>query len=707
MNLMQNNRILVVDDNPAIHTDFKKILRESATRSEQLDSAEAILFGDILKGPSEIQDFEIDSAMQGRDGLAMVRQAVEAGRPYATAFVDVRMPPGWDGIETVARMWEVQPDLQVVICTAYSDYSWEDMMRRFGRSDNLLILKKPFDNVEVLQLAHALTKKWQVTKQASLRLEEMDVMVRQRTQELQTAHDRLRGSEERFSKAFHASPIPMAIHTLEEGRFADANEAFLRMTGYRRQELIGRTVGELSLCPDLESRAWPVLRAQRNVQNIECQVASNAGESRQALISLETFNLGGQPHVLMIAEDLTDKRKLEAELRQAQKMEAVGQLAAGVAHDFNNILTIIQGHASLQLAVNEIDVDVADSFRHIAGAAERAAHLTRQLLAFSRKQVMQPRRLDLNALVRQISTVLPRLIGEHIRLLTDFAPDLPAVFADDCNMEQILLNLAVNARDAMPTGGTITLRTEDVSIDDNHLRRVPEAISGRYVCLSVRDTGIGMDLPTRNRIFEPFFTTKEVGKGTGMGLATVYGIVKQHDGWVEVESETGEGSTFKIYLPVCEEAPEVESRVIAFSPRPLGAGRTVLVVEDDPSVRGLVKEILQHYHYRVIEAEDGEEALALAREYSNEIVLLLTDMVMPRGISGRDLAQRLLADRPDLKVIYTSGYSTELFDSSLALEEGVNYLPKPYTSGMLAEILRGALEVGGPGSQAQAVPEGA
>ena len=200
MNLMQNNRVLVVDDNPAIHTDFRKILRHAATRSEHLDSAEAILFGDIKDGPGAIEDFEIDSAMQGQEGLEMVQQAMEAGRPYATAFVDVRMPPGWDGIETVARMWKVQPDLQVVICTAYSDYSWEDMMRRFGRSDNLLILKKPFDNVEVLQLAHALTKKWQVTKQAALRLEELDVMVRRRTEELQIVNDRLRSSEERFSK---------------------------------------------------------------------------------------------------------------------------------------------------------------------------------------------------------------------------------------------------------------------------------------------------------------------------------------------------------------------------------------------------------------------------------------------------------------------------------------------------------------------------
>jgi PAS domain S-box-containing protein len=705
MSLMQNNRILVVDDNPAIHADFKKILLESANRNDQrLESAEAVLFGDVTARPSELQHFRIDSAMQGRDGLAMVRQAVAAGEPYATAFVDVRMPPGWDGIETVARMWEAQPDLQVVICTAYSDYSWEDMMRRFGHSENLLILKKPFDNVEVLQLAHALTRKWQVTRQAALRIEEIDIMVRQRTQELQTAHDRLTASEERFSKAFHLSPIPMAIRTLAEGRFADANEAFQRMTGFKAGELIGTTGEQLNLSATLDTHAWPLLRSQKNVRNLECQVTTSTGELREALVSLEVFNLGDDAHVLMIVEDLTDKRKLEAELRQAQKMEAVGQLAAGVAHDFNNILTIIQGHASLQMMATDMDQDVADSFTHIASAAERAAHLTRQLLAFSRKQVMQPRRLVLNVLVRQISTVLPRLIGEHIQLITDLAPDLPSVFADDCNMEQIVLNLTVNARDAMPNGGTLTMRTEEVTVDDDYLSRVPDAVSGRYVCLSVRDTGTGMDLETRSHIFEPFFTTKEIGKGTGMGLATVYGIVKQHDGWLEVESEAGKGSTFKIYLPVCDHAPELPPQVVPFSPHPLGAGHTVLVVEDDPAVRSLVKEILIHHHYRVIEAADGEEALSVARQHGDEIVLLLTDMVMPRGISGRELANRLLAEHPDLKVIYTSGYSPDLFETSMGLQDGVNYLPKPYTSSMLAQILRGALEVEASDPEAELAP---
>jgi len=529
-------------------------------------------------------------------------------------------------------------------------------------------------------------------------------MVRQRTHELQAAHDSLRNSEERFSTAFHASPIPMAIHTLEEGRFVDANGAFLKMSGFSRGQFVEHTAAELDFCPDLEARAWPLLLAEKNVRNLECHVTSATGELRQALVSLEILELGHEPHVLMIAEDLTEKRKLEAELRQAQKMEAVGQLAAGVAHDFNNILTVIQGHASLQSAVPGMEPDVLDSFQHIASAAERAAHLTRQLLAFSRKQVMQPRRLDLNTLVRQINKVLPRLIGEHIRLVTDLAPELPAIFADDCNMEQILLNLTVNARDAMASGGTLTIRTQAVSVDDDHLHGVPDAGSGQYVCLSVRDTGIGMDLQTRGHIFEPFFTTKEVGKGTGMGLATVYGIVKQHDGWLEVESEIGSGSTFKIYLPICKEAAEADSRVIAFTPRPTGAGHTVLVVEDDPAVRGLVKQILHHHHYRVLEAEDGEEALALAREHNGEIVLLLTDMVMPRGISGRDLAERLIANQPGLKVIYTSGYSPELFDGTLNLEAGVNYLPKPYTSATLTQILRTALDTGANGSQAHIAP---
>jgi two-component system, cell cycle sensor histidine kinase and response regulator CckA len=699
MNLMQNNRILVVDDNPAIHTDFKKILQAaSGGGSKHLDSAEAILFGEAKPGKHQMQSFELDSAMQGREAVVMLKKAVEEGRPYALAFVDVRMPPGWDGIETVARMWDAQPDLQVVICTAYSDYSWEDMMTRFGRSDNLLILKKPFDNVEVLQLAHALTRKWQVTKQATMRIEEMEAMVKLRTGELQTAHDRVRSSEERFSKAFHASPIPVAILRLSDARFADANGAFQRMVKYDADHLIGRSVRELELCAGLETLAWPQLRTQKKVHNVECDINSNGGDLRHALVSLEMLDLGGEPHVLMIAEDMTEKIRLEGDLRQAQKMEAVGQLAAGVAHDFNNALTIIQGHASLYMNDPASDPELVDSFSHIANAAGRAARLTRQLLAFSRKQVMRQRPMELNALVCQISSMLPRLIGEHIHIISDLESDIPSIFADDCNMEQIILNLSVNARDAMPDGGTLTIKTEEIEVGDEHLRRVQDAVPGRYVKLSVRDTGTGMDFQTRSHIFEPFFTTKEVGKGTGMGLATVYGIVKQHDGWIEVDSEQGTGTTFSIYLPIHSKNVQAQPMDLQLYPTRgrAGAGRMVLVVEDDAEVRFLVRDILTAHDYQVLEAEDGEHALAVAQGRLNDIALLLTDMVMPKGITGRELARRLTAERADLRVIYTSGYSPDLFDPTLVLEEGVNYLPKPYTSEMLADTLRTALDMQPP-----------
>src|SRR5581483_4793559 len=477
----------------------------------------------------------------------------------------------------------------------------------------LLILKKPFDNIEVLQFAHALTKKWLVTKQASMRVEELDVLVRQRTLALQSTNDRLmceigertqaqealRLSEERFSKAFQASPVSLAIQTLGEQRFVDVNLAFVNMTGHAREVLIGSTAAELKLCVDLNEQIWTRLRREKAMRNIECRISTKTGELRRTLLSMELFTLNGEPHVLMLAEDITERLKLEQELRQAQKMEAVGRLAAGVAHDFNNVLTIIQGHASLQLATNDLDRDVAESLKQVSAAAERAANLTRQLLAFSRKTVMQPKRLDLNTLVGELTAVLPRLIGEHIEIHAEPGQNLPCIFADATNMEQIVINLAANARDAMPNGGLLTIRTGEVNVGADHLLRVPDAAIGRHICLAVSDTGCGMDAHTRRRIFEPFFTTKEVGKGTGMGLATVYGIVKQHDGWLEVESEAGEGSTFCVYLPVCERSEEVidSSRVISFQARPLGAGRTVLVVEDDPSVRGLVKEILIHYHY--------------------------------------------------------------------------------------------------------------
>jgi len=692
-----NNRILVIDDNQAIHDDFRKILVSQRSKTMVLTQVEAAFFGESSPAGFETS-FEVDSAFQGEEGLAMVKRALAADRPYAMAFVDVRMPPGWDGIETIKRIWEVDPELQVVICTAYSDYSWEQMTAQVSQPDSLVILKKPFDNIEVLQLAHALTKKWLLNSQANAKLGDLERMVNFRTEELlQEIAERgrtqaaLRVSEERFSKAFHNSPIPKAIQTLKEQRYVDVNDAFLQMTGFVREEVIDRTPADLQLWqPELGAKIPQRLQQDKSIQNLECQVRTKSGERRTILMSVELFNQGVEPYMLVVAQDISEHLHLESQLRQAQKMEAVGQLAAGIAHDFNNLLTVIQGHVSLRLASPRLDSEMTESLKQVLSAAERASALTSQLLAFSRKQIMQPRPLNLNELIENMSQMLRRLIGEYVHLRCEGPAELPCVFADPCNIEQVIMNLAVNARDPMPQGGQLTVRTAPVETDADYVWRNPEARAGRFVCLSVTDTGCGMDPLTKSRIFEPFFTTKDVGKGTGMGLATVYGIVKQHNGWVEVGSEVGHGTTFQVFLPVTEKSPEI----IVEKPEPLlpGGRERILMVEDEALLRELVESVLVERGYRVLTASSAVEALQIWNEHNAEIDLLLTDIVMPGGMTGRQLAEQLQPRDPNLKVIFTSGYSPEAVAGDFALQEGINFLPKPYHPRTLVQMVRNCLD---------------
>ncbi len=697
MNVPLNNRILLVDDNPAIHEDFRKILLGTSNKARtELDAMESVLFDKPLMPATKVT-FELASAYQGKEALEKITESLKEEKPFALAFVDVRMPPGWDGIETIERLWQVDPALQIVVCTAYSDYSWEKMTQRLGVNDNLVILKKPFDNIEVLQLAHALTRKWQVTEQAQMRLESLDKMVADRTRALESSNAELRRSEERFAKAFRASPIPFAIQTLRENRFVDVNDAFRHMTGYGRAELIGRTPLDVHLCIDYPASS---LGEDRPIRHVEAQVSTKSGELRTALASVERIVLDGEPHLLLMVLDISERLHLESQLRQAQKMEAIGQLAAGVAHDFNNLLTIIQGHASLQLTLSGHGEDTVESLQQIAMASERAADLTRQLLAFSRRQVMRPRVVQVNTLIRELTAMLRRLIGEQIELRTEFGEELPPVWADHTGLEQVIMNLTLNARDAMPRGGSITIGTQVMEMTEEDREHNPEVAPGRYVVLSVTDTGTGMDANTRARIFEPFFTTKETNKGTGMGLATVYGITKQHEGWIDVSTELGKGSQFRVFLPTTDRVAEPLIDP-AHQAAPTDGAATILIVEDDEAVRSLVREILDHHGYRVLEAEHGEAALAVWRNHRDEIDLLLTDMVMPGSVNGLELSQRLLGERPDLKVIYTSGYSAELFSSDVKLEDGVNYLPKPYLSAKLTSILRRALH---PEEETDAAP---
>jgi PAS domain S-box-containing protein len=389
--------------------------------------------------------------------------------------------------------------------------------------------------------------------------------------------------------------------------------------------------------------------------------------------------------------DVTDMLNLEAQFRHAQKLESVGQLAAGVAHDFNNILTVIQGYADCLIARSSSDASTGKALKQISDAARRAAALTRQLLMFSRKQVIQPKVLDLNVVLQNLVNMLPRLLGDDIVLEFDYASSLPQLEADTGMLEQIVMNLAVNSRDAMPKGGKLFVGTSRVEIDEDYVSQHPESRAGTFVCLTVTDTGCGMDRQTLDRVFEPFFSTKEVGKGTGLGLATVYGIVKQHRGWIEVSSQVGCGTTFKIYfLAVAwESGTTAESSTVHRAVR--GGKETILLVEDEPVLRELVREVLSQYEYRVIEAASGVEALKAWDGHDGQIDLLLTDMVMPEGMTGSEVAAQLRKRKPELKVIFTSGYSAEVMGKDIS-QSDIAFLSKPYLPSQLAQLVRQCLD---------------
>ena len=390
--------------------------------------------------------------------------------------------------------------------------------------------------------------------------------------------------------------------------------------------------------------------------------------------------------------DITERLNLETQLRHSQKLDSIGQLAAGVAHDFNNILTIIQGHSD-RLIENCADRgDLAEPLKLVSGAARRASSLTRQLLMFSRKQKLQPKVLDLNKIIANVGKMLERVLGEHITLETRCGTGLPAIEADAGMIEQIIMNLSVNARDAMPKGGTLLIATAIASVDEFYVQLHADAHVGNFVRLSVTDNGTGMSREIISRIFEPFFTTKEVGKGTGLGLATVYGIVKQHNGWVEVDSEIGLGTTFNIFLPTTEKSFDTCFEQAPKKPSVKGGNETILLVEDEPLLRELARFILQDYKYQVLEAGTGNEALKVWDEHQGKIDLLLTDMVMPDGMTGRELATELRKRKPGLKIIYTSGYNEEIMGGDATLNE-TRFLQKPYAPPVLAETVRACLDI--------------
>lgn len=407
---------------------------------------------------------------------------------------------------------------------------------------------------------------------------------------------------------------------------------------------------------------------------------------------------GRVEHVVIVNRDITARRQLEGQFHQAQKMEAVGRLSGGIAHDFNNLLGVITGYSEVMQEQMELSHPLRICVDEVLGAARRAAELTRQLLVFSRQQVLEPRVLNLNVVVSDMEKMLCRMIGEDIELTTRLDPELGRVKADVSQIEQTIMNLAVNARDAMPQGGKLTIETSNQEIDPAFAQGHSFPVrQGSYVLLSVTDTGVGMDSVTQSRIFEPFYTTKEKGKGTGLGLSTVYGVVKQSGGYIDVASEPGHGATFRVYLPSVEEPIETKPSAPSVSIT-IHADATILLVEDEVSLRKLTRKLLELGGYTVLEAKSVRDAVEIGQHYSGTIHLLLTDVVMP-GMNGPELARQLNAIRPEVKVLYMSGYTGQSFSGTGALESGSRFLQKPFTREGLAQKIRETLDDQGAGVQ--------
>jgi two-component system cell cycle sensor histidine kinase/response regulator CckA len=494
-------------------------------------------------------------------------------------------------------------------------------------------------------------------------------------------------AEERFYKAFNASPEPITIANLADGRFVDVNESFLHVTGFRREEVIGRTSLELNFWDRTEDYKHLVgaLEERGSVRDMEITFLAKSGERRTGLNSAEVIDIAGQKCILAIFKDITERKTLEAKLRQAQKMESIGRLSGGIAHDFNNLLGVIIGYGSVLEERMEVDSDLRKGVQEIKKAGQRAAALTRQLLAFSRQQVLEPKVLSLNTVVADIGKMLLRLIGEDIELTTLLQPELGRVKADQGQIEQVIMNLAVNARDAMPRGGKLMIETRNVEVDENLAEQHAPTVPGRYVSLAVTDTGFGMDKETQSHIFEPFFTTKEKDKGTGLGLSVVYGVVKQSGGYIWVNSEVGKGTTFKIYLPRVEAAVDRDNRQPCV--KSLKGSETILLVEDEESLRALTRSLLVQSGYTVLETNNGARALEIARDYQGSIHLLLTDVVLP-GIGGSVLAEKMATQYPAMKVLFMSGYTDNTVAAQGVVEEGTFLLQKPFEPEALRNKVR-------------------
>jgi len=661
----------------------------------------------------------VDSAYQGQEGVLLAQKALQGGLPYAMAFVDVRMPPGWDGVETTLKLWELDPDLQVVLCTAYSDYSWGEMFEKLGGRDGLLILKKPFDAVEALQLAQALTEKWWLHQQAQRKMEDLEARVAERTRELQESNRALQTEVIGHTRAEEELQLKTAFL---EAQVNSSQDGILVVNQQGKKILQNQRIADLLKIPqdildgedDETQRRWVAGMAKNPEQFVEkaAYLYSHPNEISRDETEFKDGTVLDRYSAPVVAKDgkyygrvwtfrdITERKRLEAQLFQSQKLETVGKLAGGIAHEFNSILTAIIGQSELLFRDLPAGSPLSKNATEISQAAGRAATLTRQLLAYGRKQMLRPEILDLNRIIASMEGMVHHLMDGDVNTHIVAAPGLHVVKADAGQIEQVIMNMVMNARDAMPNGGKLTLETDNVSFDQESVGRYPELKAGDYVMLAITDTGAGMSEKVKAHLFEPFFTTKGVGRGTGLGLSTCYGIIKQSGGHISVYSEPGRGATFKIYLPRVESQSKIPMGRLAPPALPRGT-ETIMLVEDDPALREMAATLLRRLGYTVLAAANGIEALSLKQQRdTGHIDLLFTDVVMPH-MSGKELADRVRALYPHTRILFTSAYTENAIVHQGVLDQGVALLQKPFTPSALAHKLREVLDQPGapePGS---------
>jgi PAS domain S-box-containing protein len=702
----RNTRVLVIDDVADIHEDFRAAFRHSPSRTN-LSQLEGVLFRDRPDTDPVAVEFHPRFAFQGEEGVAMAAQALASGEPFAVVFVDMRMPPGWDGLKTIARLLELDPEMQIVLCTAYSDHSWKDVAALAPRRDNLLILKKPFDVEEVAQIANALTMKWQLAREARHQMTQLETLVAERTAQLQDAMQRLkrdlerraeteaalRASETRLSTFFQSVRAGILVIDAETLRIVEVNPTASTLIGLPADEICGRHCRDF-ICA-ASGRNCPVNESKTGVYQGECLLTTASGKPVEVLNSAVRIVVGDSALIIESFLDVSaqrqaerDRAAYEQQARTLQRMDAIGKLAAGIAHDFNNLLTPIIGFADLLADDPEVGEQKRDFIQPILESALSARSLTQQILAFSRKQVLDLRVLDLNQLLHEFRNMLRRFLNEDIRLDINPGATRATICADKTQLHQVLLNLTINARDAMPRGGALTIATETVEFTSRPLDVLGDLSPGAYVALTMTDSGVGIPEEIMASIFEPFFTTKTPTKGTGMGLATVLGIVNQHNGGIRLKSTVGRGTTLTIYFPLSQDSPEEVVAAPRTASQTMGNER-VVVVEDHEQVRNYVKLVLREHGYNVKAFANAEEALNARPEAE----LLLTDVVLP-GMNGRVLSETMAKLRPSLRTIFMSGYPDEIITEHGILVKGTNFLQKPFKDKDLLRMLRSVLDAG-------------